>query len=105
MPSFSIDAVMLATPRLPADSNWSAPPTIVIVNDTSGRSCFSETMRSAPLSIVVFVHVGTRRTGSLPGGGIFERSSVCWPASVSESATIERRVRVIAVSPALRSRG
>ena len=45
--------------------------------DTSGRSCFSETTRSAPLVSTPFVHVGTRRTGDFPGGGTFFRSSAC----------------------------
>ena len=49
----------------------------VIENDTSGRSCFSDTISSAPLASVAFVQAGTCSSGALPGGGIFERSSAC----------------------------
>ena len=75
VPSLIIDAVRLARPRLSAGSNCAEPPRKLSENDTSGRSCFSETMSSAPLASVVFVHAGTRRTGGLPAGGTALRSS------------------------------
>ena len=45
VPSLSIDAVRLPTPRRSAGSNWAAPPRKVMLNETSGRSVFSETIR------------------------------------------------------------
>src|SRR5580692_1745974 len=58
-----------------------------MVKDTSGRSCFSETMRSAPFASLDFVHAGTCNTGVFPGGGIFERSRVCWAEAGSHRSS------------------
>ncbi len=67
-----------------------------MLNDTRGRSCFSETMRSAPFERVDFVHAGTRRSGVLPGGGTFVRSRA-WRAptpadSTTTAAMVSHRV-------------
>jgi hypothetical protein len=113
VPSFSIDAVSAATPRRSGFSNWSAPPRIVIENDTSGRSCFSDRISSAPLVRVDRVQTGTRSTGGFPGGGIFVRSSACRAISgaaamaTATTATATRRFArrrsdVIAWPPLLR---
>ena len=75
VPSLIIAAVTLASPVRSAASNWLAPPRNVMLNETSGKSCFSDTMKSAPLASVVFVQVGTRSSGVLPGTGTFVRSS------------------------------
>ena len=90
VPSLSIAAVRLPTPRRSAGSNWSAPPRNVIVNDTSGRSSFSDTISSAPLPSGLRVHVGTRSTGCGPGAGTFVRSSVCWAVTGNEAAAASR---------------
>ena len=66
VPSLIIEAVRLATPRLSAGSNWSAPPMNVRVSDTSGNSCFSDTMSSAPFASVDVVQTGTVSAGGLP---------------------------------------
>ena len=108
VPSSIIAAAKPATPALARPvSNWSAPPMKVMQNDTSGRSCFSETMNSAPLASA-FVHAGTWSSGVGPGGGIFERSSACCPAATAARANTTARALRIArllldrVSPARR---
>ena len=87
VPSLSRAAVSDATACLPAGSNWSAPPRKVIEKEMSGRSCFSATMRSAPLASVLFVHAGTRSSGVFAGGGIFLRSSACCADGAMDSRT------------------
>jgi hypothetical protein len=59
VPSLNSAAVSDATPCRPAGSNWSSPPRNVIENEISGRSCFSETISSAPLAKTLRLHAGT----------------------------------------------
>lgn len=64
---------------------------------------------TSPFDSVVFVQVGTRSSGALPAGGIFERSSACWAAIGHDSnATItampeSQRVRGVIASPPVRA--
>ena len=64
-----------ATPSLSTGSYEVAPPTKLIENETSGRSCFSVTTRSAPFESFVCVQAGTLNVGALPAGGVTFRSS------------------------------
>ena len=67
VPSLSIEAAMLAMPRRFAVSNWSAPPCTSRAKNTSGKSCFSETMSTAPLLNVALRPRGHAQFGRLRG--------------------------------------
>ena len=100
VPSLIIAAARLARPVRSAGSNWLDPPRNVMLKETSGRSCFSETMRSAPFASVAFVQVGTRSSGVFPGAGTSLRSNAfCasipagrMTASAVTAATSGRRI-------------
>src|SRR4029453_13808323 len=68
-PSLIIAAVISASPRLGTGSAWLYPPENVIVKDTRGRSCFSETTSSAPFARGDRAQAGTCSIGAGPGGG------------------------------------
>jgi hypothetical protein len=96
VPSLNICAAMAPTPSLSGVSKLVEPPMKSMFSATSGRSCFSTTISSAPLASFVFDQVGMRIVGDFPTFGATLRSSVDCAASEGSGSASTSAARTAA---------
>jgi hypothetical protein len=85
-PSISIDAVIAATPNVPAGSSV-LPLRTIRFTCTTGSSCCSTSHTGRPLASWRFCTVGSVSAGAGPDTGGFERSGACAAAGAARHAT------------------